>query len=203
MSFAKISLELNQLFFLPTFLLLAGIILSYRMYFFKFKRKLEMTKNIASPPSLPLLGHAHYFVLKQPHELISTLKELLKKYMAGEKIFKIWLGPELNVLIFDTKDIKTVLSGFEHLDKAGEYDMLKPWLNEGLLLSSGRKWHRRRKVIVPTFHLNILRKFVDVFEKNSRLLIANFKKELLASSENGFDPYKWIHLCTLDAVCGE
>lgn len=161
-----------------------------------------MTKNIAAPPALPLLGHAHYLMMKEPHEMVSTLRGLMETYMLEGKCLKLWIGPELNVLIFDAADIKAVLSGFDHLDKASEYRTLEPWLNGGLLLSTGNKWQKRRKVVMPAFHFNILRQFVDIFEKNSRVLIENFENDIKAKSQNCLDPYKWLNLCTLDVICG-
>ena len=32
---------------------------------------------------------------------------------------------------------------------------LQKWLGEGLLISSGDKWHTRRRMITPTFHFEV------------------------------------------------
>ncbi len=45
------------------------------------------------------------------------------------------------------------------IDKSSEYDFLKPWLADGLLLSTGNKWFKMIKVITPTFHFKILDQF--------------------------------------------
>lgn len=75
--------------------------------------------------------------------------------------FKFWLGPELKYTVQDPKDIevsgykslqnkenykntcflfrnpKIILSSMRYIDKAFEYSFLRPWLNDGLLVSTG------------------------------------------------------------------
>ncbi|XP_030381424.1 cytochrome P450 4d1 isoform X3 [Scaptodrosophila lebanonensis] len=169
---------------------------SLLIYHLKYKHIIEVTKNIPSPPSLPLLGHGHHFVGKAPHKLVATIQEFMDVYAKG-KTLKIWLGPELNFLMADPKDIEVVLGTTRFNDKAGEYKMLEPWLREGLLVSRGRKWHKRRKVITPAFHFKILDEFVDIFEQESRVLLTNLQRE----HQQSVNLYDWINLCTMDTIC--
>ena len=76
---------------------------------------------------------------------------------------------------------------------------MKPWLAEGLLISKGRKWFQRRKVITPTFHFKILEQFVEVFDRQSN----TFVKILQKKAENGqtFDIFPLVTLCALDVIC--
>ena len=48
--------------------------------------------------------------------------------------------------------------------------MMKPWLNEGLLVSGGNKWRHRRKLLTPTFHFNILEQFITVMNEQAQIL---------------------------------
>lgn len=178
-------------------------LIAYGIYYVKFKHIIDVTQNIPSPPSWPIVGHGHYFMFKEPHELLQTIRYLGQKYIEPAKVMKIWLGPELNLLTSDLKDVEIVLGGMTHLDKAGEYKALEPWLREGLLVSRGRKWHQRRKALTPAFHFTILQDFIEHFENDSRVLVTNMDKEYKMQTKEGFDFYEWINLCTLDAVCGK
>lgn len=109
--------------------------------------------------------------------------------------------------------------------------MLKPWLNEGLLLSSGTnikieqvtvykhnvqdihrrnnnvfslsgtKWQNRRKLFANNFHFKTLDMYNNSINKNSRILV---KKLLMASANNKqiSNVIKYVRLCSLDIIGG-
>ncbi|XP_016982524.1 cytochrome P450 4d1 isoform X1 [Drosophila rhopaloa] len=176
--------------------LFAGLLI----YQLKFKRLIDLISYMPGPPSLPLVGHGHHFIGKPPHELVKKIFEFMDTY-SKDQVLKVWLGPELNVLMGDPKDVEVVLGTLRFNDKAGEYKALEPWLKEGLLVSRGRKWHKRRKIITPAFHFKILDQFVEVFEKGSRELLGNMERDRLKHGDSGFSLYDWINLCTMDTIC--
>lgn len=56
----------------------------------------------------------------------------------GESAVKIWIGPRLIVFLYDPRDVELILSSNVHIDKAEEYRFFKPWLGDGLLISTGK-----------------------------------------------------------------
>ncbi|KAM8719607.1 hypothetical protein ACLKA7_005787 [Drosophila subpalustris] len=179
----------------------SALVAALIVYQRKFKHLIEVTRDIASPPTLPLLGHAHHFVGKEPHEMVEQIVRFMTEYAKDQQTIKIWLGPELNMLMANPKDVEVVLGTLRFNDKAGEYKALEPWLKEGLLVSRGRKWHKRRKIITPAFHFKILDQFVEIFENDSRILLENLEKERRIQGQTGFNLYDWINLCTMDTIC--
>ncbi|XP_017482890.1 PREDICTED: cytochrome P450 4d1 [Rhagoletis zephyria] len=175
--------------------ILTAIALIYKL---KYKYLIDVTSDIPSAPALPIIGHALYFINKPSHKKIEKLREFLNTY--GNTV-KVWLGPELNIMMADVKDVEAILGSMAFLEKAGEYKALEPWLREGLLVSRGRKWHKRRKAITPAFHFNILAQFIEVFERESRVLVANLERERQMQGSEGCNLYDWINLCTLDTIC--
>lgn len=170
------------------------------LYLYKYKYLIDVTRNIPSAPTWPIIGHGHYFIGVPPHRNIQIIFEFIAKY---GNTFKIWLGPELNMLFGDVKDVEFVLGQMRFNDKADEYLSLEPWLKEGLLVSRGQKWHKRRKAITPAFHFKILDQFIEVFERESRLFLQNMDKEYRMQDDKGFDLYDWVNLLTLDTICGK
>nr|AKD43084.1 Cyp4d1-RA [Drosophila melanogaster] len=181
-------------------ILASALFVGLLLYHLKFKRLIDLISYMPGPPVLPLVGHGHHFIGKPPHEMVKKIFEFMETY-SKDQVLKVWLGPELNVLMGNPKDVEVVLGTLRFNDKAGEYKALEPWLKEGLLVSRGRKWHKRRKIITPAFHFKILDQFVEVFEKGSRDLLRNMEQDRLKHGDSGFSLYDWINLCTMDTIC--
>ncbi|XP_023299145.2 cytochrome P450 4d1 isoform X1 [Lucilia cuprina] len=172
------------------------------LYITKFKRIIEITSNIPSAPTWPIIGHAYHFIGVPAHMMLQRIWSLGEENLRDTKCMKIWLGPELNLLTSDLKDIEIVLGGIIHNEKASEYQVLEPWLKEGLLISRGRKWHQRRKLITGAFHFQILRQFIDNFENETRVMIKELERKLHKNgSTSEINLYEFISLCTLDVIC--
>ncbi|KAF2882662.1 hypothetical protein ILUMI_23526, partial [Ignelater luminosus] len=94
-----------------------------------------------------------------------------------DKVIKLWIGPKLMVFLTDPNDVEIILSSHVHIDKSSEYRLFEPWLGNDLLISSGQKWRAHRKLIAPTFHLNVLKSFIDLFNVNSKATVEKIRKE--------------------------
>lgn len=44
---------------------------------------------------------------------------------------------------------------------------------DGLLLSSGRKWDRNRRMMTPAFHQEVIRNYVKIFYRSGLELLVN------------------------------
>ena len=88
------------------------------------------------------------------------------------------------------------MSNSIEISKEIDYRYLRPWLSEGLLLSTGTKWRNRRKLITPTFHFRILDQFIPLTNDHSKLLI-----EKLKESKEAIDVMPLMTRCTLDVIC--
>ncbi|XKL63085.1 hypothetical protein PGB90_005449 [Kerria lacca] len=93
---------------------------------------------------------------------------------------------------------KVILSNTKNIDKSLTYRFLLPWLGNGLLTSSGSKWHSHRKLITPAFHFKILDIFLEVFVEKCDILIKRLDKEC---DKEEFDVYPYITQCALDVIC--
>lgn len=115
------------------------------------------------------------------------------------KYFRIWLLNQLVVIFTDPKDVQAILTDVKLITKSEEYKFLQPWLNEGLLTSTNKKWMTRRKILTPAFHFKILDEFMEVFNKQSLILVEKFGEY---DGKDAFDVFPLIARGTLDVICG-
>lgn len=121
--------------------------------------------------------------------------QLLDEY--GETI-RLRFGPKFVILTRDVKIIEQYVNN-PKFGKSRDYQMYEPWLGNGLLLSSGQKWHKMRKLLTPAFHFQILERFIPIFEEQGQILL----KKLRNLSENQvIDVVPWFHAYTLDVISG-
>lgn len=69
-----------------------------------------------------------------------------------------------------------------------------------MLISTGAKWHSRRKLITGTFHFKNLLDFLDVFNEQNRKFIQKLEKHVEGSD---FNMYEYITSLALDNICGK
>ncbi|PVD35399.1 hypothetical protein C0Q70_02361, partial [Pomacea canaliculata] len=78
------------------------------------------------------------------------------------------------------------------------FRFVKPWVGEGILLSSGNRWMRARRLLTPAFHFDILKPYIGVYNKTVDSCIETIDK--FANSGESFDIYPLLKLCTFDII---
>ncbi|XP_066257508.1 cytochrome P450 4g15-like isoform X1 [Euwallacea similis] len=156
-------------------ILLTTLITLYYVYWKVSRRRMiELADRIPGPKGWPIIGNALEFV-GSPHDVFKSIYDKAKDYGT---VAKVWIGPRLLVFLRDPQDVEIILSSHVHIDKSPEYRFFQPWLGDGLLISTGQKWRAHRKLIAPTFHLNVLKSFIDLFNKNSKETVEKLRKEV-------------------------
>lgn len=89
-------------------LIFLGVLLAtFVVYFLRFHYKIihafYLSLKIGGPTALPLVGNGLLFLSDSSVEIFDKIIKILHEY--GD-FFRIWLGPELNVIISDPKDIE-------------------------------------------------------------------------------------------------
>lgn len=98
----------------------------------------------------------------------------------------------------EPRHIDALLQGQHQLKKATMYFALRGWLGDGLLLSRGKEWHTMRKIITPTFHFSILEQFVEVFDRQSSILVERLRT--LSYGNEVVNIYPLVGLAALDII---
>lgn len=66
-------------------------------------------------------------------------------------------------------------------------------------LQKGEKWHKKRKLLTPAFHFQILEQFIGIFDSSSDVLVSKLKEK---TSDSSVNIYNYLNLCSLDIICG-
>ncbi|EFA01322.2 cytochrome P450 monooxigenase CYP4H10 [Tribolium castaneum] len=156
--------------------------------------KYRSLSNVPGPKPSPVIGNSLHIGYR-PQDLFNNIVKWAKEYGT---VYKIFVANDVRVLITNPELTELVLSSNVHITKSNAYDLLKPWLGIGLLISTGKKWKSRRKLITPTFHFKILDQFLDVFNSCGNVLVQRLSSQV---GKDSFDVYPFINLCSLDIIC--
>ncbi|KAF5277800.1 hypothetical protein FQR65_LT03781 [Abscondita terminalis] len=156
---------------------------------------------------LPVIGHEPVLLAEtilssenglpvrlQKRRLIPSASNIMSQYNGPVKLM-VGFYPAL--LMADAKSVEFVLSSKTILHKSPEYKFLNAWLGTGLLTSAGMKWRKHRKLLTPAFHFQILERFIDVFDKQSTILIEKLDKV----KDNEVNIFSYARLHALDVIC--
>lgn len=80
----------------------------------------------------------------------------------------------------------------------GAYNMLKPWIGDGLLSSNGKKWERNRRLLTPALHFNVLKPYVAIYHHVADILLK--KLEVLGTGKESLNICPLISRATLDTM---
>lgn len=67
----------------------------------------------------------------------AIFRKFYERSFEFDQVIKLWIGPKLVVFLIDPRDVEVILSSNVYIDKSSEYRFFKPWLGNGLLISSG------------------------------------------------------------------
>lgn len=180
-----------------TYSLWTAVVALALAWFIKRQRKVWLIEKLPGPRSLPILGNA-LDVNVAPRELFQRVIGGTYVWSCRSPVARFWAGPFPMVQLYKCKVAEVLLSSPKHLDKSRDYNFLHPWLGTGLLTSTGKKWHSRRKLLTPAFHFKILEDFVEIFNSQSYTMLKKLKEK---ADGKPFDIFPTVTLCTLDIIC--
>ncbi|KAL3280069.1 hypothetical protein HHI36_017576 [Cryptolaemus montrouzieri] len=171
----KMLIPIVQTIYFKTFILIPlAIVLVYVFKScYRLWRELRLMSKFNGPkPTSLILGH--WTLLTQPSDkLYLDFRAMARKFYPHYSM-RILANCAVNILA--PEDCEIIMGTKKHSSKSIIYDILKNWLNDGLLLSSGHKWFQRRRILTPAFHFNILRDFVPIFNEEAVNLVENISK---------------------------
>ncbi|XP_017034672.3 probable cytochrome P450 4d14 [Drosophila kikkawai] len=151
--------------------------------------------GITGPRRYPLVGNAPMLLNESPKTVFDLQWRLIKEF--GKNI-QIQILGDRGFMTADPKMIEAIMSSQQTIQKNNLYGLLVNWLGDGLLLSTGKKWFRRRKVITPAFHFKILEDFVEVFDQQSATMAEKLYDR--ADGKTVINMFPVACLCAMDII---
>ncbi|XP_061683154.1 cytochrome P450 4F3 isoform X2 [Syngnathoides biaculeatus] len=144
-----------------------------------------------------LLGHLGQ--MKSTEEGLLQVDELVQTYKHSCSWF---LGPFYHLVrIFHPDFVKPLLMAPASITVKDEliYGHLRPWLGQSLLLSNGEAWSRRRRLLTPAFHFNILKNYIARFNTSADAMHDKWRR-LVAEGNATVEIFDHVTLMTLDSL---
>ncbi|XP_049840972.1 cytochrome P450 4V2-like [Schistocerca gregaria] len=146
-------------------------------------------------PPVPLLGNL--MQLGNPRTSFCTL---CRMHAVHGSTFCIYVGPILYVIVAEPRDAELLLGSTKIVDRTRDspylHNMVSIFFGDGLFSKRGDQWRAHRKIISPTFHLQILEQFLEVFNAGAEVLT----KRLAATCGQEVDLFPVVSLTTLEMI---
>lgn len=143
-------------------LLLAVIVLIFGLeILMRFAPGYDLISKVPGPPADSVVGIIKFIYSLNPERAFSLAREWAVTY---KQSYVTWAVVKMNLEVTRATEVEIILASSKHTQKGLIYELLRPFLGDGLLNSNGNKWQQRRKILTPTFHFSILQQFLAVFK---------------------------------------
>ncbi|XP_071568023.1 cytochrome P450 4C1-like [Temnothorax nylanderi] len=181
------------------FLALCIVVLIFAIFMHQQYTVRQKFKNFPQIDAYPIVGVAIKLARLSQYGRMKYLISSMEK--CKEEIFIHWLVSKPMINVYKPEHLEQIFPSTVNITKGEEYDMLRPWLGNGLLTSTGKQWFHDRKLIGPTFHFSILDQFAVVLSEKAEILIKCLEREIEKNSGKAVDVFPLIVNATLDIIC--
>ncbi|KAM7353954.1 putative cytochrome P450 4ac1 isoform 2-T2 [Cochliomyia hominivorax] len=131
-----------------------------------------LERKVFVVPGKTIFGNNFDFLEVTPEKLFSYCRESIVKSQGQSYLWYFLIAPAYNIT--NARDAEEIFQSTTIIKKHLAYELLKPFLGDGLLINE--KWHLRRKMLTPAFHFNVLQNFLEIFKEESLKLLEKLQK---------------------------
>lgn len=121
----------------------------------------KLCRKLPGPYTDSIIGILKFIYSLTPEKAFSLAREWAQTH---QQTYVTWNVVKMNLEVIRAHEMEIILSTSKHTQKGLIYELLRPFLGDGLLNSNGKKWQQRRRILTPTFHFSILQQFLTVFK---------------------------------------
>lgn len=107
----------------------------------------------------------------------------------------------MGIVASDPEDVQILLKHEHSQKKPFVYKFPKDWVGEGILTAETHIWRKHRKLIVQAFNRKVLDHYMEIFIKQSNILVDQIAPH--CGTDKNIDVFHYISRCTLDIICGK
>lgn len=111
-------------------------------------------------------------------------------------IYRVRAAHTRMVVITDPKMMELIANN-HRVGKPFTYNFFKGWLCDSMVVSSGERWSKLRKLTTPAFHFQILEDFLKIFDEQSHILV----DKLADANGEVIDVAPYMARFAMDVIC--
>lgn len=127
--------------------LIAFLLIALLQHYINNWAKYAVSRKIPGPVPFPFVGNIPQLFLNGD---IDVVKFLIALGNRADRMFRIWIGSELLVVVSDPNDCKIVMA--ECINRSVIYHEMESVLGEGLFNLRDNVWKDRRRMLNPTMN---------------------------------------------------
>ncbi|KAM7305826.1 cytochrome P450 4V2 [Ixodes scapularis] len=93
------------------------------------------------------------------------------KTIEDNEVTVAYYGPQPFFIATTPTAIEPILNNTQNLNKAFLYNMMKPWIGNGILMIEKTGWRMRRKILTPAFHFRILDDYAPIMNRRAEQMV--------------------------------
>lgn len=169
-------------------LILFFIYIEIKKYFIRKK-----LRHFCRPtPEYPIVGIAGRFIGKPNDQIVEIVLNLFDEVKSTP--FQMWIGPILSVGVSDPKDVQTLLTNENCLNRPYVYNFIP--CNESMVAKKKELWRPDRRALNTSFNINVLQSFVPHLNEKCRILIEKMEPHVKRAS----DFHHLFDMCSMDMI---
>ncbi|KAH8412208.1 hypothetical protein KR009_000430 [Drosophila setifemur] len=128
-----------------------------------------LESKIYITPTRTRFGNNFDLLSFTPASVFNFLRNAASEAKGHNYLWYFFTAPMYNVI--RAEEAEEVFQNPKLITKNVIYELLRPFLGEGLLISTDQKWHSRRRTLTPAFHFNVLQSFLVIFKEECDKLV--------------------------------
>ncbi|GAB6023576.1 Cytochrome P450 4V2 [Chamberlinius hualienensis] len=179
----------------------AVVILSLLYKCLKWKNHWTYVRKIPGPNMFANFHILFKLITTRRQDNFATFIKYCTPFARQYPIGKFWFGLRPIVFCSSATTSKVILSSQKNLKKSRDYVHITRMVTDGILTSTGSKWHTHRKIVNKSFSYSMLREFLVVMNNHADIFTEIINQKSKDADFQTFDISPLASRFALDVIC--